>query len=87
MYVHVHAYISRSWQYSRVHFRGFDSIIILVQRSGILMSIGDFPEHLSQAMLAGIFVSREIVRIVTILAVRTLAPVMRIGPPTNSQPY
>ena len=37
-----------------VGFRGFDSSIILFVRGGILMSIGDFPESLSQAMLAGL---------------------------------
>ena len=35
-------------------FRGFDSSIILILRGGVLMSIGDFPESLSQAMLVGI---------------------------------
>ena len=35
-------------------FRGFDSSIILIQRGGILMSIGDLPECLSQAILVGI---------------------------------
>ena len=35
-------------------FRGFDSNIISILRGGILMSIGDFPETLSQAMLAGV---------------------------------
>ena len=45
-----------------VDFRGFDSSIILILRDGILMSIGDFPESLSQAMLAGCNVSREIGR-------------------------
>ena len=33
--------------------RGFDSSTILVLRGGILMSIGDFPESLSQAILVG----------------------------------
>ena len=37
-----------------VDFRGLDSSIILIQRDGILMSIGDFPESLSRAMLVGI---------------------------------
>ena len=37
-----------------VDFRGFDSSIILIQRGGILMSIGHLPESLSQAMLVGI---------------------------------
>ena len=35
-------------------FRGFDSNIILILRDGILMSIGHFPECLSQAILVGI---------------------------------
>ena len=35
-------------------FGGFDSNIILILRGGILMSIGDFPESLSQAILVGI---------------------------------
>ena len=34
-----------------VDFRGFDSSIILILRGGILMSIGDSPESLSQAIL------------------------------------
>ena len=37
-----------------MEFRGFDSSITLILRSGILMSIGNFPESLSQAILAGI---------------------------------
>ena len=36
-----------------VDFTGFDSSIILIQRGGILMSIGNLPESLSQAMLVG----------------------------------
>ena len=39
---------------NNVDFRGFDSSIILILRGGILMSIGDFPECLSQAILVGI---------------------------------
>ena len=39
-----------------VDFRGLDSSIILILSGGILMSIGDFPESLSQAMLVGIMV-------------------------------
>ena len=35
-------------------FRGIDSSIILIVRGRILMSIGDFPESLSQAILVGI---------------------------------
>ena len=44
-------------------FRGFDSSIILIVRGGIPRPIGDFTESLSQAMLAGCNVSREIGRI------------------------
>ena len=36
-----------------VDFREFDSSIMLILRGGILMSIGDFPEGLSRAMLVG----------------------------------
>ena len=36
-------------------FRGFDSSRILIVRGGILMSIGNFPESLSQAILVGRF--------------------------------
>ena len=36
-------------------FRGFDSSRIVILRGGILMSIGNFPESLSQAILAGRF--------------------------------
>ena len=39
---------------SIMDFRGFDSSIILILRGGILMSIGDFLEDLSQAILVGI---------------------------------
>ena len=45
-----------------VDFRGLDSSIIFIQRGGILMSVGDFPENLSQAMLVGCNASREIGR-------------------------
>ena len=34
-------------------FGGFDSIVILILRGGILMSIGDFQEILSRRILAG----------------------------------
>ena len=37
-----------------VDFRGFDSSVLLILRGGILRSIGNFPEILSQAMLVGI---------------------------------
>ena len=35
-------------------FRGFDSSRILIPGGGILMSIGNFPEILSQRILVGI---------------------------------
>ena len=37
-----------------VDFRGLDSSTILILRDGILMSMGDCPESLSQAMLVGV---------------------------------
>ena len=43
-------------------FRGFDSSIILILRGGIIISVGDFPESLSQAILAGRILSREVGR-------------------------
>ena len=45
-----------------VNFRGFDSSIISNSRGGILMSIGDFLESLSQGILVGCNGSREIGR-------------------------
>ena len=38
---------------SIMDFGGFDSSIVLNLRCGILMSIGDFPESLRQAILVG----------------------------------
>ena len=38
---------------SIMDFRGFDSSIILLLRGGIPRPIGNFPEDLSQAILAG----------------------------------
>ena len=35
-------------------FRGFDSSIILILRGGIPRPMWDFPESLSQAILAGV---------------------------------
>ena len=37
-----------------VHFRGFDSIMILILRAGIPRPIGNFLESSSQEMLVGI---------------------------------
>ena len=36
-----------------VDFKRLDSSIILISRDGIIMSIGDFPESLSRAILVG----------------------------------
>ena len=36
-----------------VDFGGFDSSIMLFLRGGILMSMGDFPDSLTRAMLVG----------------------------------
>ena len=44
-------------QSKMLDFGGFDSVIILILRSGILMSIGSFPESLSQAILVGIILA------------------------------
>ena len=61
MYVYIYIYI-----YPRVRrptanlrtktpsFRGSDPRIVLISRGGILMSMGMFPESLSQAILVGI---------------------------------
>ena len=45
-----------------VGFRGFESSIILILRGGIPRPIWNFPEVLTQAMLVGCNVSREIGR-------------------------
>ena len=45
-----------------VGFRGFDSSVVLILRGGIPRPTGNFPESLSQAMLVGCNVSREIGR-------------------------
>ena len=66
-----------------VDFRGFDSSIILIQRGGILMSIGNFLESLSQAMLVEIMlvgrlgVMAAMRMIVAIVATETLLPCHR----------
>ena len=46
-----------------VDFTGLDSSIIFIQRGGMPSPIGKFPESLSQAMLVGCNVRREIGRI------------------------
>ena len=60
MYVYIYIYIYNTNNTTTanpptniVGFRGLDSSIILIIRGGILTSIGDFPESLSQAMLVG----------------------------------
>ena len=63
----------RCWNYTPnlptniVDFTGFDSNTILILRGGILMSIGDFPEILSQAMLVGIMLVGRLGVVETIL--------------------
>ena len=44
-------------------FRGFDSGTIFILTGGILMSIGEFPERSSQAILAGIILVERLVDI------------------------
>ena len=51
--------------------RGLDSNISLIIRGGIVMSIGDFPESLSQAILVGIMLVRRLA--VTLISVPTCA--------------
>ena len=54
--------------------RGFDSSRILILRGGSVMSIGNFPELLSQAILAGIILySREVWRATPIAKARSWA--------------
>ena len=40
-----------------LYFRGFDSSIILNSRGGIVRSIRNFPECLSQAILLGMMIT------------------------------
>ena len=40
-----------------LNFRGFDSSRILIVRGGMLMPIGNFPEIMSQGILAGIILA------------------------------
>ena len=60
IYIYIYIYINTNIAFTAnlrtniMDFRGFYSSIILIQRGGILMSIGDFPESLSQAILVGI---------------------------------
>ena len=56
-YIGVHS-ITANLPTNIVDFKGLDSSIVLIQRGGILMSIGDFPESLSRAMLVGIILVR-----------------------------
>ena len=52
-----------------VDFRGVDASIILIIRGGILMSIGDFPESLSQAILEGIMLVGKLLSFSLLLVV------------------
>ena len=60
-----------------MEFRGFDSSIILIIRGGILMSIGDFLESLSHAILVGIML---VGRLGVVIAARAKALSGREGP-------
>ena len=59
----------RSPYFKILDFSGFDTNVILILRGGILMSIGYFPESLSQEILAGIIL---VGRLVGASPVRTL---------------
>ena len=64
IYIYIYIYIKRGGESAApaatanlrtkiLDFRGFDSSRILILSGGILVSIGDFPESLSQQILAG----------------------------------
>ena len=58
IYMYTHTYIATrqrtaDFRTKILDFRGFDSSTFLSLRGGILMSMGDFGEMLSQAMLVG----------------------------------
>ena len=55
-------------------FRGFESSIIL--RGEILMSIGDFPESLSQAILVGIILVGRLGEMCTRKVMLTVPPLV-----------
>ena len=61
IYVYVYVYVAQSRVSTTanlptniIEFTGFDSSIMLCLRAGILRPMGNFPESLSQAILAGI---------------------------------
>ena len=54
MYIHPPLLSTPNLPTNIVGFRGFDASVILIQRGGILIPIGDFPESLSRAMLVGV---------------------------------
>ena len=62
-----------------VDFRGFDSSIIFILRGGTLMSIGNFPESLSRAMLVGTML---IGRLAVPQGCNTMAHATQVTPPT-----
>ena len=57
-------------------FRGFDSSRILIWRGGIVMSIGDFPEGLSQAILVGIMLVGRLGVMITHIRINILLMIM-----------
>ena len=57
MYIYIYIYRERErlyiYIYICIHIRGFDSSIILILRGGIIMSIGNIREIISQRILVG----------------------------------
>ena len=53
-YVAIHTYTHTANLPTNIDFGGFDSSIILILRCEIPRPTGDFPESLSQAIVAGI---------------------------------
>ena len=53
IYIYTYIYSTHHFSTSILDVRGFDSSIILILRGGILTPKGNFPESLSQAILAG----------------------------------
>ena len=64
IYIYIYTYVSApdfmltaNLRTKILDFRGFASSIILILRGGIPMSIGNYPENLSQGILAGIILA------------------------------
>ena len=61
IYIYIYTYVY-NLRTKTLYFRGFDSSRVLISRGGILMSIGNFRQSLSQQISTGIIFSREIGR-------------------------